>query len=200
VNVGLCAEKSKIENMAKSNFKLSIIILTFSLCFINIGNNSPSIAYGKINNLRTINAYKDSYEFIKAINLLKKCNNMELISLNPSQLSKENGNSFHGYEILGKCYIKDNNRKMEILNLLSKSVLNPDLPKGYGFGAMGCFAPRHGLRGMINDDIVDLVICFHCFIIEGYINNKKFSEIMYKGPKSLMNKTLLDNKVMLNKE
>jgi hypothetical protein len=85
--------------------------------------------------------------------ILEKSDRVELYSLEPVE-AKE-GETLHGWKVLGKTVIKDKTRKA-VLDALAKGIADP------GKGGAKCFDPRHAIRASHGGKSVDLVICFEC--------------------------------------
>lgn len=99
---------------------------------------------------------------------LNTADTFEFYSLEPSKISI-NDEKFHGWVILGKVIIKDDDKKL-IIDSLYKSIEDSD-----GVSAR-CFSPRHGIRAKKGDEIIDILVCFECYkilIIKDKQNNKE---------------------------
>jgi hypothetical protein len=73
---------------------------------------------------------------------------------------------FHGYDILGKTDIEDPVEQKSLVEALYQSIAEST-------GPALCFSPRHAIRAVKGDDIVDLVICFECFQIRVFTESQK---------------------------
>ena len=74
---------------------------------------------------------------------------------------------FHGWPILGKRTIFRPLDQPELLRALANEVI----PTGL-VNLCGC-APHHGVRIQRGNHRLDLVICYSCWNIEGYIDGKR---------------------------
>ena len=97
----------------------------------------------------------------------------------------ENAEEFHGYSVLGKTEIKDE----DFQGLIKRAFLDSLLG---GKEAAKCFNPRHGLR--ISDDktSVDLVICFECKNFVSYVEGQQGEGEISNSAEILYNQILKD--------
>jgi hypothetical protein len=125
------------------------------------------------------------------VSLLEKATELELFSLDPMDQNEKEG--FHGYKILGKTAVKDDTRK-QLVAAFKKGVQDN---KGT---AANCFIPRHGVRFKIDKVTVDLVICFQCFQVRQYYDDKSGPGFLITdSPQPAFNKVLKDAGVPLPK-
>jgi hypothetical protein len=73
---------------------------------------------------------------------------------------------FHGYDFLGKTEIEDVLERKALIDALYQSIAEST-------GPALCFGPRHAVRAVKGDEIVDLVICFECQQIRILTENPK---------------------------
>lgn len=100
----------------------------------------------------------DSYQ------VFKNGKNVTLYSIQPESSGRD-GESFHGFLVLGKTLVNSENSQV----LLKHFLLNA-IPDAYG---AACFNPRHGLRITDNEKTLDLVICFECGHFVSYYGDQK---------------------------
>jgi hypothetical protein len=99
---------------------------------------------------------------------------------------------FHDYRVLGKTEVKDAELQTNLKSSLLKAMPGGD--------SAACFNPRHGLRLIVGDKVVDLLICFECGTFITYYNADKGKASLFgKAPAQLYNRTLLDAGVELTK-
>jgi hypothetical protein len=99
---------------------------------------------------------------VKAV--LDKADSFELLSLEPSERKEAKG-GFHGWKVLGKTEVKDADTRKDLVAALEKGVAEN---KGE---VAKCFEPRHGIRATRDKKTVELVICFECLQVRGYVDN-----------------------------
>lgn len=73
----------------------------------------------------------------------------------PSAVDMQNIEQFHGYRVLGKVVIRDPIVRAQIKKFLYRSI-------DEGFAPAACFNPRHGIRAVQNNRVVEMIICFEC--------------------------------------
>jgi hypothetical protein len=119
--------------------------------------------------------------------ILKSAKQFTLLSLDPAEISKEENErlgptaSFHGFRILGKTEIDEPAERATLVRALLAGIADANGQ------AYNCFDPRHGISATVDDDKVDLVICFECLQIYGYLNDKP---IMVNGFVNLLTSRL----------
>ena len=94
-----------------------------------------------------------------AVSILKKGTVFELHSLDPAIVPSKEVKGFDGYTSLGKTIITDAKVREKLLSALLDGIAKSD-----GSGAF-CFEPRHGIRAKLDDQTVELLICFECLQI-----------------------------------
>jgi hypothetical protein len=76
------------------------------------------------------------------------------VDFNPAA-AEATGKLLDGYPVLGKVPITDLAQRRQVLSAIRRAVRKP--PPG-----KACFVPRHALRAVKGNEIVDMVICFEC--------------------------------------
>ncbi len=133
---------------------------------------------------------KDPGDYL--VSLLDKATELEVFSLDPMARNEKDG--FHGYKILGKTAVKDADTCKLLVTAFKKGVKEN---KGT---AANCFIPRHGVRFKIDKVTVDLVICFQCFQVHQYYDDKSGPAFLITdSPQPAFNKVLKDAGVPLPK-
>ena len=91
--------------------------------------------------------------------VLENADRIEVFALHPFPYEAEGkaapGQDFQGYKILGQAKIESESARKELVSLLYRGMGEPA-----PFAA--CFNPRHGIRALRGESIVELVICFQC--------------------------------------
>ncbi len=85
---------------------------------------------------------------------------LEIFALDPTSMQTAEppeGETLHGYEILGRATLADPATCRALLGHVYAGIAADD-----GIRAL-CFDPRHGIRARSGEDVVELVICFECF-------------------------------------
>ena len=119
--------------------------------------------------------------------ILEKAEQFELLSLDPAVEGVKGKEGFHGWKILGKTMVKDAAVRKEIVTALDKGIAESD-----GNGAK-CFDPRHGIRAQRDGKTVELVICFECMQVQGYLDKSEKSDVHFlvtKTPQDAFDKVL----------
>lgn len=116
---------------------------------------------------------------------------LTLYSLSPNRVGRDKGKRnrkeiFHGYRIIGKVEIKDEEARQEIFNALHDGIDNKDGRR------MDCFEPRHGIRTVENGKNADYVICYKCLNISLYKDGSRKYQRKYttRDPATVLNKHL----------
>lgn len=76
---------------------------------------------------------------------------------------------FHDYPILGQVDLTDTPEGKHLAMLVEVQRRRPQGP------IAGCFIPRHGLRVIRGNAVIDYVICFECTQFRWYVNGSKRS-------------------------
>jgi hypothetical protein len=116
-----------------------------------------------------------------------------LFSLKPGE-QLEGTENFHGFSVLGKTEIRDEN-----FQKLVKRAFLESLSIGASERAK-CFHPRHGLRISAGDNArLDLVICFECRNFVSYSGDIKSEGEISDAAELLYNQILKDAKIEISK-
>lgn len=88
---------------------------------------------------------------------LERADEFELLSLDPELPESEgrSGELFRGHHVLGRVAVAEPGAREQILGAVYGSVSDP------GF-RLTCFRPRHAIRAVRGDRVVDVVVCFEC--------------------------------------
>jgi len=121
--------------------------------------------------------------------VLEQTEEIELLSIAPcgqgympSPERNEPG-KFQGCPILKRAVITDTGLRRHLLDALYDGVAKTT-------GGMGCFYPRHGIRGTYKGKRVDLVICFECHIFSGLNGTERIGGSISKLPEEFFNQVL----------
>ena len=126
--------------------------------------------------------------------ILHKADAIELYSLDPSRPKDKPKDDFRGWRVLGKTTVKDADTRKAMVAAFLKGVEDN---KGI---AANCFNPRHGIRATHDGKSVDLVICFECMQVQGYLDKSEKSDVHFlvtKTPQDAFDKVLKAAKVPL---
>jgi hypothetical protein len=123
--------------------------------------------------------------------ILAKAEQIEVLSLSPSPDKDRTRTSFHGYPVLGKTILKDEKTRKALVEELEKGVKEN---KGE---VANCFLPRHGIRAVVDDKPVDLLICFQCLQVKYHIGEKAGEFLVTRSPEPAFDKVLKDAGVRL---
>ena len=122
----------------------------------------------------------------------EKAEQIELLSLYPANDKEKGKEFFHHYPILGKVVIKDEKTRKALIAALEKGA-----KENNGIAA-NCFMPRHGVRATAGGKTLELVICFQCLQVHGYIGDKENAGFLTsKSPQPTLDKVLTDAGVKL---
>ena len=99
----------------------------------------------------------------------------------------ENAEDFHGYSVLSKTEIKDQDFQELVKNAFIKSLSG-------GTESTKCFNPRHGLRISNDKTSIDLVICFECRNFVSYADGQEGGGEISDSAEILYNQILKDAK------
>ena len=129
------------------------------------------------------------------ISALESAERYELLSLNPdratdpdhaaSQPTSHPADDFHGWRVLGRTTVADAPTRKRLNDALRAGARESDGT------AERCFNPRHGVRVVRGDRIVDLVICFECLQVR-VIENDQQSEgfLVSESPQAVFDDVL----------
>lgn len=116
---------------------------------------------------------------------LTTAKSFELISLNPDRSATNSRSSFHGWPALGSSMITLRETKEKIINGLKKAAAEADWES-----QMFCFNLRHGIRAVVNNKTLELVICFECLQLQAYFDGKKQEIPITEELEGFLNRTL----------
>lgn len=103
------------------------------------------------------------------------------MELEPEEQKKPN---FHSYMVLGQTSVTDAQARTRLLTALYEGI---SLSDG---SAAACFNPRHGIRAIMKERTVDLVICFECQSLEVYDNQTRTTTTLTRTPQPVFNEFL----------
>jgi hypothetical protein len=128
------------------------------------------------------------------LTMLEKAEKFEFLSLNPELLNEKAEDEFHGYKILGKTTIKEEETRKKLIDAFKKGV------EENNGAAAACFRPRHGIRVTFKEKTADFVICLECLYMQIFIDDKAEKGLRTTGsPKEIYNSVLKEAKVPLPK-
>lgn len=125
--------------------------------------------------------------------ILEKAEQIEVLSLYPANDKEKGKEFFHEYPILGKVVVKDEKTRKALIEALEGGA------KGNKGVAANCFIPRHGIRATAGGKTLELVICFQCLQVHGYIGGDKENAgfLIARSPQPVFDKVLTDAGVKL---
>src|SRR5262249_1464451 len=113
--------------------------------------------------------------------ILGDAKELELFSIDPSAGSDKGG--FHGHKILGKTTVKDAETVKTLVAAFKKGVEDSEKP-----GPRMDFSPRHGIRFVLRDTTVDVLLCSPTIV---YYNDRKGTDFtIAKSPQAVFDKVL----------
>jgi hypothetical protein len=120
----------------------------------------------------------------RAREALARADGVEVLSLDPERQKEKPTDGFHGWKVLGRTVVKDEETRKKVLAAFQKSIEESE-----GLRA-ACFKPRHGLRLHHQGKTLDLVICFECFQVHVDEGNEGF--LITASAQPVMDKVLVD--------
>ena len=104
----------------------------------------------------------------------------------------EDSEEFHGWRILGSKEIKDVDVRSKLIAAFKTGVAENN-------GTVAdCFNPRHGIRVTHKGKAYDFVICFECYQVKCYMDEKATEDILISSsPQAVFDKILADLKLPL---
>jgi hypothetical protein len=124
--------------------------------------------------------------------ILEKAEQIEVYSLWPANDKEKGKEFFHEYPILGKVVVKDAKTRKALIAAIEKGAKENE-----GVAA-NCFMPRHGVRATAGGKTLELVICFQCLQVKGYLGDKADAGFLIsKSPEPTFDKILKDAGVKL---
>lgn len=122
-----------------------------------------------------------------------------IYSLAPDLVTNQYDNSagfFHGFRILGQTTIRDEQQKQTFIDALYRAMAEADMT-----GMATCHMPRHGLRAIKGNRMVDATVCFKCGDVVFYEAGKASPEVAISNSfKPLFNRILIAAKVPLSQK
>lgn len=117
---------------------------------------------------------------------LEKSDVLELLSLRPARIEKKQGaTNFHGWEVIGRQWIRDPGLRKKLVASLLAGVQENE-----GIGA-ACFRPRHGIRVVQKGRYTDFIICFECYQVQVYLDDKPQKSVLTtRSPEETFNESL----------
>lgn len=137
----------------------------------------------------------DKNEFSKEVRqALQDAETMELISLQPERDASADG--FHDWKVLGRTKIDGSRERSRIASSVLKGISESD------GSVAACFNPRHGIRVVVKEQTIDLVLCFQCSQIKVYrgVGDAKESVLTAKTAEVKLDAILKDAGVPLAKK
>jgi hypothetical protein len=119
--------------------------------------------------------------------LASSASRVVLYSLDPAQRhdnAPHTNTIFHGFGILGRAEITDQQERQALLRALAEGVRNND-----GVVA-ACFRPRHALHIEHAGRRIDLTICFECFSVQTHGFNQGKGFMTSERPESTFDEAL----------
>lgn len=98
-------------------------------------------------------------------NVFERSTTWTLFSIEPRE-REESKDAFHGHKILRQMAVKDAATRARLQKALYGAVANSG-------DVASCFNPHHGLRATLENQTVDLVVCFSCGTSYFYIGEKR---------------------------
>ncbi|MGH8518006.1 MAG: hypothetical protein ACREUE_11155 [Panacagrimonas sp.] len=125
---------------------------------------------------------------------LEKGERFELLSIRPARIEKTEGAfNFHGWEVIGRTFVRDAGMRKKLIASLRTGV-----EENSGIGA-ACFRPRHGIRVTEKGKITDFIICFECYQMQVYVDDRPQKSILVtRTPEPVFNAALTSSKLPLS--
>ncbi len=123
----------------------------------------------------------------RAMAALEKADQFELLSIDPDRLEERPKDDFHDWTVLGRRQIKDAVTRKKLVAALKNGAAEND-------GTVNmCFHPRHGIRAIHDGKTMDFVICFECFQVKVYADEKRDDGFLTTGsPQPVFDQVLRD--------
>ena len=131
-----------------------------------------------------------------AENALSTGTDFVLFSLDPEeQENRDESVGFHGWKVLGSTPIQDQGTRTKLLTAFRSGAEEND------GSAADCFDPRHGIRVKHDGKTFDFVICFTCYSVVWYVDDKKEPDaiLITDSPRGVFDGVLKAAKVPLPK-
>lgn len=125
--------------------------------------------------------------------MLEKGERFELLSIRPARIEKTDGAfHFHGWEVLGRTWVKDPALRKKLV-----AAFRTGVEENPGIGA-ACFRPRHGIRVVERGKTTDFIICFECYQVQVYADDRpQKSVLVTRSPEAMFNEALREARLPL---
>ena len=107
-----------------------------------------------------------------ARDVVENAESFEIISVDPDRTHSGN-DRFRGFLIRGRTELRDEIAKKRLMGALYTSL-------GHGMPAL-CFDPRYAIHAVRAGHSVDLLICFQCGQVEGFVDDKRTDALVGDG-------------------
>ncbi len=173
--------------------KKKILLITLCICIIVTG----SIVY-LISQKNLIKKNKRESISNAIWHCLQHPKEMTLFSIDPIDSEDlkptDKENIFHGFKSLGSTPILN----LETQGIIAKEIENA--VTAMGKSQAKCFWPRHGVRITDGKSVYDFLICFECYTLHLYEDERKTNEVVIGGSGDVFNEILIKANVPLPKE
>jgi hypothetical protein len=116
---------------------------------------------------------------------LQEANQYELLSLDPKDPGPSSPGRFHGWRVLGRTTITDPHLRKQLNDSLRAGAREETMPSGC------IIQPRHGIRLLRGDKVVDLAICFQCTDVEVFEGEQRSGGFLVsKSPEPVFDQVL----------
>jgi hypothetical protein len=125
---------------------------------------------------------------------LEKAERFELLSIRPARIEKTEGAfNFHGWEVIGRTFVREPGQRKKLV-----ASLRTGIEENSGIGA-ACFRPRHGIRVTEKGKVTDFIICFECYQMQVYVDDRPQKSILVtRTPEQMFNAALTAAKLPLS--
>jgi hypothetical protein len=125
---------------------------------------------------------------------LEKGERFELLSIRPARIEKTEGAfNFHGWEVIGRTFVRESAVRKKLV-----ASLRSGIEENTGIGA-ACFRPRHGIRVTEKGKVTDFIICFECYQIQVYVDDRPQKAVLVtRTPEPVFNAALAASKLPLS--
>jgi hypothetical protein len=123
--------------------------------------------------------------------VLDKADRFEVVSLDPTRQKEKPKDDFHGWKVLGSTEVKDAEARKKVVAALYEGIADSDGK------VAACFNPRHGIRATHDGKTVELVICFECLSMQGFLGKERSGALTTRSPEKTFDQVLRDAKVPL---
>ena len=119
---------------------------------------------------------------------LERPDRLQLYSLHPyPHLYDEpviESEAFHGYKVIGQALVTEPSDREQLVEALYDGLSSSD------GRVAACFHPRHGLRAVRGDHVVDLVICYECRQVDVVVDGKRTGHTTTSRPEHVFDAAL----------